>query len=405
MKTKRLIARTANRLSANLKSMILTGYSSDTGAQMIAIANKTLDDLPRNVTLLREPKQLLKNIVANVRDLTHAVKKEVLSPRQVRQELKLLRATVRQDLKAAGADLPDTVDDPEAMAAARRTGTKAADLDNRTVLGDSDADVEVNRKLVNQYHKKYNALPDKIKEHGGTTLVNKAPVIVTGIMGAALEKLRALIRVRQFIEGYIVMENQFLLGIDEDEFRERHGGGPTDPQYIKYANEILDHYNSRASTPLALVSENYRRKGRVLYFWVMPEKVLNYVMRRGVSFDTEWGLPSKIKYTNNRSPNKKLTDERLELIFRLAIKGLDLQQITNKVWPDKESRPTTAELLIARLLRGEEDPERTQPYRERYTKVMNKQYHRKSEFMKQKRQVDLELHKGMKKSPHKIRND
>lgn len=367
MDTRSRMFASCTKLDELLKSMKQLGIEAADGAKVADCMTELVAGLPTHGSL-RMLRSHAKSITCTARDLAYAVDKEVLSHKQALAEL--------QGLVAQASELRQLVDElPEGFAEAK---AKPLSVDAQAHSGGSDlealeeattlaADVEVDQKMIDSYYKRVRKVPSEVTKNDGVVLLSNIPLVVIGLFGEPLEQVRRLLKASQFVEGYVVLDNQLLLGIDSRNLVKEYGERKAkDIDFVaNVVRGLLEEHNQRSSTPLVLVNDYMpQRKGSVVYWWVMPERILDRIIAKVRNFGQEWAFPSKHELHGTK-PHNKLMPERVELVFKFAIRGLDLKEIAEKTG----YRPD----LILRLLRGEEAPDMTRELRKRYAAALKQQ--------------------------------
>lgn len=331
----------------------------------------------------------LREAEANLRDLAYASANGFLTPGQVRKDAKVILKSVLSSVsniaeraKVSIASLAATLDPS--------TGQEPV------VLGEQS---DLDTKSVNAYYEQTRRVPRRLKRP--FSVITKIPLVVIGLYGERLAKLRALVKVNTFVESYCVVENQMLFGLDVTKLRDEVGAKKVaDADFLyEYASDILSTYEG--SEPLSIASEKMHTYGAVHYFWVMPTRLLNKIISKiGGNFADEWDLIRKANMAVFDREDRNITDERLDLIFSLAARGKKIDDIVEKVQLSKVTGPS----LVSRLLLGEEMPERTFTLRGKY-KDKIKERHRELVRLRQLTEAHDKVTPVLHQGPYRFWRD
>lgn len=397
------------------KTVSVLTEAADKGRLLSKQAAAVLDDL-KNTLRGQTPKNRflyvpLREAEGNVRDLLHASENGLLTPTQVKREA---RQILRQVITASEGIIERAKHGIDALAVALGGQEQPA------VLGET---TDLDPGKVKEFYAQTAKVPTSLSR--SWKLIPKVPLVVLGLYGERLAKLRAFLKVSTLVESYIVVENQMLFGIsqkhvdqviseykksirsrrktsasdDEEMYEDRKKDrehqqvvervgnivrmhkkkkGVQDDEDVlhSYVNEVL----SESPEPLSVASETSHMHGSVRYFWVMPTRKLNAIITKvGGNFSEEWDLVRKSLRLEREEPKETITDETFPLIFRMAKMDKTVEQIAAKVGFSKITGPA----LVARILLGEEYADQTKDLRDKYRDLLRKKHQL---FVKQKQE-------------------
>lgn len=362
---------------AALKQMEASAFDAIVSSEYLAQANTLLRQLPRSPVYADVRSELKKQTVA-LTDLHEACVGFILIGEDARTAIKDARSSLITSLKPMLKDLSER---PMAGLDAAQMEQAWSDRKSGEVAAGDDKQAEI----VQKYYEKTMNLPSTYKQNSGVLLVRN-PVVVLGVFGPALERIRSLgVPVREFIEGYSVFDNQLLLGFDLSEVEKHHGikrGGDKKSlaKLRAFAQDILVQYNARHSRKFSLVNDEPRMFNGLAYYWVLPERQLTMLRTRFPQLKESWGFPTKVSRVSDKVDTRKITDDKIDHIFNMAFKGREVDFMAEKL--------NLEPAIIAAILNGSELPHKTVVQR-RELRELQQRYHK--QFVEQKKSIDKEL--------------
>lgn len=337
-----------------IKEMSSVGIGKSDHKVIEELCTSIIHGMPTIKTLF-EVRSLTKELSANMRDLNYAVNNDILTTAKVNEELSALKNTT-STLKTLIKELPEGFDKKKGI---------VAEANEQEPEVTSTIGTEVDTKLVNDYYTKTSRLPKSITKNNGIILLQKIPIVVLGIFGSPLEQLKRFIKIVSVMDGYSVFDKQYLLGFDTSVLAKQVEVKNEDKMW-EFASETLNLINTKINTnKLALVSDTPRRLGNVLYYWVMPERILTRILKYTHHISDEWAFFSKHELQGDKA-NNSVTEIKIDLVFKMANAERPLQEIAVK---------TGLKIpLIQRLLSGEELADKTRQLREKRKKILKSRH-------------------------------
>jgi len=360
-----------------LRQMETTAFDATLSSGFLQQANTLLRQLPRS-PVYADVRAELKKQTTSLTDLHEACAGHILIGDEAIEAIKEARCSLISTLKPLLKDLSE-------KPLAGLSSEEISDVHAARKMGESAAGDEKQAEMVNEYYERTAKLPSNYRKNGGVLLVRN-PVVVIGVYGPALERIRSLgVAVREFIEGYTVFDNQLLLGFDLDVLAEEHGikrtGDKKASAKLKtFAEDILGQYNTRHSRQFSLVNDVPQMFNGLAYYWLLPDRQLTLLRTRFPQLKESWGFPTRTSRLSTKVDKKNVTDDKLEHIFNMAFKGRTVEFMAEKL--------NLAPGVIAAILNGTELPHKTIDKR-RELRKLQQQYH--SQFVDQKKSIDKEL--------------
>lgn len=330
-----------NTVYTSLKQISDRGFSQMLVATSSAALKNASTLLPKSDDY-RPAKALIKRYTQSLSDLSYAATSSALTPAEIAREAKKIRINLRTEMSEIISALPASVE-----AGVSVEGDDVA-VDENHVLGSTPAD----QKLVQLYFQKTQQLPKQYKTNGGIAIV-RVPIVVIGIFGTTVERLKSLaVPVKEFIEGYHVLDNQYVVGFDTKVIETKHGiKAKQTAKYAKLVQEVLTLFNEKNPTSLALASEDPHQHGGMIYYWVMPERQLSGAMVRAGHMGESWGFPSKLAFTKFQNTDRKLTRAEIVEVKRLSKGGMKERDAQKTIHTYDVGNAADAKRMTNKLMR------------------------------------------------------
>lgn len=357
--------------TTHLKTIASDGFDAGLSSQIVSAAEHVQKAMPKTAPY-EDVRKVLKILSTSVKDFDTACNDHILVGSDVAQAATELRKQVLQ-LKPLMEELPD---DSQLTTSEERDKRKQEKASGLLVEGDDRT-----KAVVDQYYQRTAKLPASFKQNGGV-LLTRNPLVVIGVYGPTVDKLRSHgVVITEFAEGYYVFENQLLLGLDTAMLKNKHGVNPSNENAVfDFATDILSQYNAKAGKKLAFANEEARMFKGLLYFWMLPDRQLSMILSRVANIGEQWGFPTRQTMVNPERDDRNVTETKIEIIFKEALRGTDVRVIAEKVG----LKPS----LVAALMRGTEMPSETYEHR----KTLNNAYREFfSNFVNQKRSIEKAL--------------
>lgn len=362
--------------AAALAQMEKNTFDATLSSEYLQQANTLLRQLPRS-PVYADVRAELKKQTVSLTDLHEACVGFILMGEDARDAIKAAKSELIATLKPLLKDLAE-----KPMAGLDSEQIAAAHVDRK--MGNVAEGDDKQAELVQSYYERTAKLPTSYTQNGGVLLVRN-PVVVLGVFGPALERIRALgVNVREFVEGYSVFDSQLLLGFDLNVLAKEHGvkrGGDKKAQQAQrnFAQDVLNQYNSRHARKYSMVNDVPQMFNGLAYFWLLPDRQLTILRTRFPQLKESWGFPTKISRVSDKVDTRKVTDDKLEHIFNMAFKGRDVKFMAEKL----NLEPS----IIAAILNGSELTHKTVDKR-RELRDLQQRYH--AQFVDQKKSIEKE---------------
>lgn len=353
----------ASELLELAQSVQSEGISQEHGEQIINLIDSTLKGVPNRGELIAVRKSF-REIQSHASDLCYAASNDLIDNPTLHTEIEKLLSR-SQLLVETCSVLPE-----DAAAPTQRGGTSLEELSQADVsvgTAASDVTLEQKQQQIDAYYRKASKVPSSITGNHGVAMLPKVPILVVGIFGGPIAKIGRLIKVNELVDGYAVFESQIIIGIDDKFIRSEYGNSKVHDESfaLSLVNDLVQEYNKKKpGEALGFISENSQRRGSVRWWWLMRERVLSRILNTVQGFggpDMKWSFPSKIKLSGDKD-NNRLDKERVELVFKLWIRGLTVEEISKEVG----YKPA----LIKALLSGNEAPAMTRKLRDTYREAL-----------------------------------
>lgn len=279
--------------------MLPSGEQLDIAADLLAVISGSLNTLAENATQEKLSKQALRNLDARIVALQTAITN---IDKLVRNDVLVFSDTKRQNIES-------------------RLKRKIKGNEPISEKDDSHLSRSPDEHLKDKITKIKSAKASLPKSISGPYSLIRSPVVAifdqhdggrkdrpmgTGTVNRNFNKNALL---DQFgikyvmLDDYVILQDQVMLAVDrkaveaavrEMSGRKRSKKKAKDDTFVQYATQVIDMLNERGSQHFGLVSRVYTanpRNANMLLFWVMPQRVLDALIRRGWNKLTQWNLP------------------------------------------------------------------------------------------------------------------